>query len=97
MSPQQPTGRPVATVGDAQVTEPAPDRGPAGPFFKPGAQGGDMKSTRKGLRDGELVKDTYERLTCAECEKVLKKKDDPDEVFAVRTCPECGREWKDLR
>jgi predicted RNA-binding Zn-ribbon protein involved in translation (DUF1610 family) len=56
-----------------------------------------MKSTRKGLRDGELVKDTYERLTCAECEKVLKKRDNPDEVFSVRTCPECGREWKDLR
>jgi hypothetical protein len=28
---------------------------------------------------------------------VLKKRDDPDEVFSLRICPECGREWKDLR
>lgn len=56
-----------------------------------------MKSTRKGLRDGELQKDTYERLTCSDCEKALKKQDDPDEVFSVRICPGCEREWKDLR
>lgn len=56
----------------------------------------DLKSTRKGLRDGDLTKDTYERLTCAECEKTLKKENDPDEVFAVRICPECGRQWKEL-
>ena len=56
-----------------------------------------MQSTRKGLRSGDLYKDTYERLTCSNCEMVLKKRDDPDEVFAVRTCPECGREWKELR
>ena len=56
-----------------------------------------MKSTRKGLRDGDLVKDTYERLNCAECDKVLKKKNDPDEVFSVRVCPECGRTFKELR
>ncbi|MFB6155511.1 MAG: HVO_0758 family zinc finger protein [Haloferacaceae archaeon] len=56
-----------------------------------------MKSTRKGLRDGELFKDTYERLTCSNCEKTLKKKNDPNEVYSVRTCPECGTEWKELR
>jgi predicted RNA-binding Zn-ribbon protein involved in translation (DUF1610 family) len=56
-----------------------------------------MKSTRKGLREGELEKDTYERVNCADCEKVLKTVDDPDEVFSVRTCPECGKQWKDLR
>jgi NAD-dependent SIR2 family protein deacetylase len=56
-----------------------------------------MKSTRKGLRDGELVKDTYERLTCAECEQTLKKENDPDEIFSVRTCPDCGKQWKELR
>ncbi|GAA0506169.1 hypothetical protein SAMN04488066_101134 [Halorubrum aquaticum] len=56
-----------------------------------------MKSTRKALRDGDLFKDTYERLNCAACEKVLKKKNDPDEVFSVRTCPECGAEFKELR
>jgi hypothetical protein len=56
-----------------------------------------MKSTRKGLREGELAKDTYGRLTCSSCEKSLKKRNDPDEVFSVRTCPECDREWKELR
>ena len=56
-----------------------------------------MKSTRKALRDGDLFKDTYERLNCAECEMVLKKQNDPDEVFAVRICPECGERYKELR
>lgn len=56
-----------------------------------------MKSTRKGLRDGELFKDTYERLNCGECEQTLKKKNDPDEVFSVRICPDCERRWKELR
>jgi predicted RNA-binding Zn-ribbon protein involved in translation (DUF1610 family) len=56
-----------------------------------------MKSTRKGLREGELEKDTYERLTCADCGKPLKTTDAPDEVFTLRTCPDCGAEWKELR
>lgn len=56
-----------------------------------------MKSTRKGLRDGDLYKDNYERLKCGRCEITLKKENDPDEVFAVRTCPECHTEWKELR
>lgn len=56
-----------------------------------------MKSTRKGLRNNELFKDTYERLTCASCDHPLKTEDDPDEVFSVRICPECDRRWKELR
>lgn len=56
-----------------------------------------MKSTRKGLRDGDLFKDTYERLNCAECEQVLKTQTDSDDVFDLRTCPDCGAEYKDLR
>jgi NAD-dependent SIR2 family protein deacetylase len=56
-----------------------------------------MESIRKGLRSGELVKDTYERVTCADCEKVLKNRDDPDGVGSIRRCPECGREWRALR
>ncbi|CDK40329.1 HVO_0758 family zinc finger protein [Halorubrum sp. AJ67] len=55
-----------------------------------------MKSTRKGLRDGDLFKDTYERLTCADCEQVLKTKNDPDNVFDIRTCPDCSTQYKDL-
>jgi len=65
-------------------------------FFPAPAQFGAMQSTRKGLRDGKLYKDTYERLACSECESTLKKVNDPDEVFSVRTCPDCGAEWKEL-
>jgi predicted RNA-binding Zn-ribbon protein involved in translation (DUF1610 family) len=56
-----------------------------------------MKSVRKGLRDGELTKDTYERVNCSNCGKTLKNRNDPDEVFSVRACPECGTECNDLR
>ena len=56
-----------------------------------------MKSTRKALRDGDLTKDTYERLNCATCEQVLDTENDPDEVYTVRRCPDCGVEFKELR
>jgi NAD-dependent SIR2 family protein deacetylase len=55
-----------------------------------------MKSTQKGLRSGEIEKDTYERLSCAECDEQLDTKNDPDELGRVRICPECGREWKEV-
>ena len=56
-----------------------------------------MKSVRKALREGELVKDTYQRVCCAECDKPLKTENDPDEITTLRICPECGMEWKELR
>jgi hypothetical protein len=56
-----------------------------------------MESTRKGLRSGDLYKDTYERLACADCEERLKTENPAGEVYAVRTCPNCDREWKELR
>ncbi|WP_435335307.1 HVO_0758 family zinc finger protein [Haloarchaeobius sp. TZWWS8] len=56
-----------------------------------------MKSVRKALRDKSLVKDTYERLNCAECEQTLNTKNDPDEIGTVRACPDCGGEWKEIR
>jgi predicted RNA-binding Zn-ribbon protein involved in translation (DUF1610 family) len=52
-----------------------------------------MESIRKGLRAGDLEKDTYDRIQCAACGENLSKRDDPDEVGAVRFCPDCGREW----
>jgi hypothetical protein len=55
-----------------------------------------MKTTRKGLRDNELYKDTYERLTCSRCDEQLKTQRDPEEVYAVRICPECDRKWEEL-
>lgn len=56
-----------------------------------------MKSTRKGLRAGEITKDTYERLVCAECEQTLATENPVDEVYTIRRCPDCGSEWKELR
>jgi len=55
-----------------------------------------MDSVRKGLRAGDIEKDTYDRLICAECEQQLSTQDDPDEVYSLRVCPECGREWRQL-
>lgn len=56
-----------------------------------------MESTRKGLRSDDLYKDTYERLNCSACDQTLAKENPPDEIFAIRKCPECGRRWKELR
>ena len=56
-----------------------------------------MKSVRQALRDGELEKDTYERISCGDCEKPLGTTNDPDTVETIRTCPDCGSEWKELR
>lgn len=56
-----------------------------------------MKSIRKALRDGELEKDTYERVTCTECGKSLKTENDPDTITTIRTCPDCGGKWKAIR
>ncbi len=56
-----------------------------------------MKSVRKALRQGELQKDTYDRLVCGTCEKALKTENDPNEIKTVRICPECDAEWKEIR
>jgi DNA-directed RNA polymerase subunit RPC12/RpoP len=66
-------------------------------FLHRASVGGGMKSTRKGLRKGDLEKDNYQRLRCADCETELKTENDPDEVYNVRRCPDCGSEWKELR
>ena len=55
-----------------------------------------MKSVRRALRDGEVEKDTYGRLTCTGCAESVKTRNDPDEVFTVKVCPECDSEWKEL-
>jgi len=55
-----------------------------------------MDSISKGLRSGALEKDTYERLTCAECGEQLEVNSDTDQVGKVQQCPACGREWKQI-
>jgi|GEM_PF-347184 len=66
-------------------------------FFYPTFLQANMKSVRKALRDGDLDKDTYDRLVCGECEKPLKTENDPDEIKTVRICPDCASEWKEIR
>lgn len=56
-----------------------------------------MPSVRKGLRRGDVHRDTYGRLRCADCGAKLSGNADPAAVDAVRTCPDCGREWTELR
>jgi rRNA maturation endonuclease Nob1 len=55
-----------------------------------------MQSVRKGLRAGDIEKDTYERLRCVSCGEHLETRNDPDEVGRIRFCPECGSEWKKI-
>jgi len=55
-----------------------------------------MRSVRKGLREGEITKDTYDRLQCGDCETSLSTRDDPGDVGSVRVCPDCGREWRQV-
>lgn len=53
-----------------------------------------MDTVRQGIWADKIVKDTYERLVCADCDERLKTRNDPDELGSVRRCPECTREWK---
>lgn len=55
-----------------------------------------MKSVRKGLRDGDLERDTYERLSCTNCGVELKTVDDPNELGSIRVCRNCGSRWQQL-
>ncbi|AKH97097.1 HVO_0758 family zinc finger protein [Halanaeroarchaeum sulfurireducens] len=55
-----------------------------------------MESVRKGLRAGELERDTYDRLVCAECGTQLQREDAPDEIYTLRRCPNCGAEYKQI-
>lgn len=82
-----------ALVGICRCVSAVPD---STGFFIRLHVGGNMKSVRKALRGGDLYKDTYERLNCNECEKPLKTENDPDEIWSVRVCPDCGGRWKEL-
>lgn len=55
-----------------------------------------MKSVRKALRDGDLSKDNYGRLSCVDCDTTLKSRNDPSEIGTVRLCPNCESEWQEL-
>lgn len=56
-----------------------------------------MRSVRKGLRAGEIEKDTYDRLACAVCGVQLGTREEADSLGMIRSCPECGREWEQVK
>lgn len=53
-----------------------------------------MESVRKGLRAGQIDKDTYGRLECSNCGVRLGKKEDDDGMGFLHSCSECGRVWR---
>lgn len=55
-----------------------------------------MRSVRQGIREGEIEKDTYERLECAECGVQLGTRNESGEIGSIRECPKCGREWEQV-
>lgn len=55
-----------------------------------------MNSVQQALRAGHVRKDTYERLVCEDCGVPLDTRDH-DRVGWRRSCPDCGRTWKQLR
>ncbi|MFC3478380.1 HVO_0758 family zinc finger protein [Halobacterium litoreum] len=55
-----------------------------------------MSSVTKALRSGTVRKDTYERLVCADCDTRLATRSRTGAGWR-RTCPDCGREWKQVR
>lgn len=56
-----------------------------------------METVRKGIRNDELYKDTYQRLTCEQCDRELATESDPSEPGTIRQCPDCKRQWRQLR
>lgn len=55
-----------------------------------------MDTVTRGMREDDVEKDTYGRLRCAHCDSKLKKRAAEDGLGAIRTCPDCGREWQEL-
>lgn len=56
-----------------------------------------MDTVRDGLREKELKKDTFDRLICVQCDRPLKRRNNPDELWSVRFCIECETEWREMR
>lgn len=56
-----------------------------------------MDTVRDGLKQDKLEKDTFDRLICAECNRALSIRNDPEELGSVRFCEDCGAEWLEMR
>jgi len=56
-----------------------------------------MNSVRKALRAGDLEKGTFDRLRCSACGTTLKTRSEAETIGMVRTCPDCGEEWQEIK
>lgn len=56
-----------------------------------------MDTVRDGLRAEEIEKDTFDRVICNACDRPLKTRNDPDELWSIRYCEECESEWREMR
>lgn len=56
-----------------------------------------MDTVRDGLKANALVKDTFDRLVCASCDRSLRMRNDPDEIGSIRFCEQCEGEWLEMR
>ena len=56
-----------------------------------------MDTVREGLRQADLEKDTFDRLICVACNRPLKRRSNPDEIWAIRHCIDCGVQWREIR
>ncbi len=56
-----------------------------------------MDTVRDGLRAQKLEKDVYDRVVCVDCDRPLKRRNEPDELWDLRYCEECGSEWVEKR
>ncbi|MDZ7702552.1 MAG: HVO_0758 family zinc finger protein [Halobacteriales archaeon] len=56
-----------------------------------------MPTIRKGVRKDDLEKDTFGRYHCTDCGTKLTRIERHGEAGQVHRCPDCGREWEQLR
>lgn len=53
-----------------------------------------MDTVHNGLREGDLEKDTYDRLVCAHCEVELERDKGHRLGKKVYRCPKCETRWE---
>lgn len=56
-----------------------------------------MQTIRKAVRNNELETDTYGRYHCTACGTRVTRLQRDAEAGQVHRCPDCGREWQQLR
>lgn len=55
-----------------------------------------METVREGLRDENIHRGRYERLTCSKCDIELSLSSDDGEIGTIRVCRGCGTKWREI-